>query len=189
MATAKKKTPAKGRATRRNYKAEYEQKQRGRRQAAAIVLFTFGILIAAIAAFRGTNVWLWMHNFLYGLFGITVWVIPAVFIYIAIMATLDKPIGAVKHKLWQSAVLLLLACGLLEICSKTPFMGGGFFDTIAGLFTNGASLKGGGVFSAVIGWPLFVACGKIGSIIIIVLLLFVFVMLLTLSLIHISLWH
>lgn len=47
------------------------------------------------------------------------------------------------------------------------------------MYENATHYKGGGVFSAIFGWPLFAACDKLGAIIIISLLLFAFVMLLT----------
>ncbi len=75
--------------------------------------------------------------------------------------------------------MVALVCGLFEIVKSNPFAGEKFFETIGLLYTNGISLKGGGVFSAVIGWPLYAACGKTGAIIIISLFLFAFIMLLT----------
>lgn len=180
--SAKKKTTTSGTQKNRgksSYKSEYEMHKKSRRQAAAILLFTFGILIACVALIRGTNVWLWFHEALYGLFGFTVWVIPAALLYIAIMATLDKPIGEIHNKLWQTGVLVVLICGLVEICSQTPFAGEDFFAVIGGLFERGVAMQGGGVFAALIGWPLQAACGKIGAIIIISLFLFAAIMLLS----------
>ncbi len=162
-----------------NGKTNYEQRMRSKRQASAIILFTVGILLAAIALISGDNVWNWCHNFLFGLFGATVWVIPVALIYIAVMTTLDKPIGEIRHKLWQTGVLELLICGLAEVCSTDPFWGRDFFDTGVELFAKGKMLQGGGLFSGILGWPLYAACGKTGAVIIISLFLFAFVMLLT----------
>ncbi len=184
MATAKK-APKKKAASKsaapgkRNYKSEYEHYQKSRRQMAAILMFTIGVLLLAIAIIPGTNLWTWLHNAFYGLFGITALVIPAVLIYLAIMAALDKPIGEIHHKIWQAGILVLLICALMEICSKTAFEGSGFFSVLGTLFSKGSKLQGGGFFSSVIGWPLMAACGKTGAIIIISLFLFAFIMLLT----------
>lgn len=192
MATRKKTAPAKKTPPKRsaagdtkkksggsNYKSDYELRRKSRRQVSAILLFTIGILLASVALIPGTNVWLWCHDALYGLFGITVWAIPAALLYIAIMATLDKPIGEIHNKLWQTGILVLLICGLIEICTRQPFAGTDFFSVIGGLFERGKQLEGGGVFAAVVGWPLQAACGKTGAIIIISLFLFAAVMLLT----------
>lgn len=162
-----------------NYKKEYERNQKNRRQISAIVLFTVGILLLSIIAIKGESVWLWLHDFMFGIFVIPAIIIPIALIYIAIMATLDKPIGEISHKVLQSFILVALVCGLVEICSATPFAGENFIKVIENLFIDGTLVKGGGVFSAIIGWPLFLACGKTGAIIIISLLLFTFFMLLT----------
>lgn len=178
--TAKKSTARKGSTTKKSgYKSEYELRKKSRRQSAAILLFTFGILLVAIALIPGTNVWQWCHDALYGLFGAAVWALPAAFLYLAVMSTLDKLVGEIHNKLWQTAMLLALICSLLEINAATPFAGEGFFDVIGGLFSRGVAMEGGGVFSALIGWPLQAACGQVGANIIIVLFLFAAVMLLT----------
>lgn len=184
MATKKtettKKTAAKKRSTgNENHKTAYEQHQKSVRQISAIVMFTVGVLLLAIEIIPGKGVWQWSKDTLYGLFGIAALVIPVALIYIAIMATLDKPIGEIKHKIWQTAVLVALICGLIEIFTKIPFAGKNFWETMITLFDNGKMLKGGGLFSGLFGWPLLAMCGKIGAIIIIVLFLFAFIMLLT----------
>lgn len=173
-----KRAPSK-KSTTKNYKSEYGENQKSQRQISAIILFTVGILLASIVLIKGTNIWEWLHNFFYGIFALPILIIPTALIYIAIMATLDKPIGEVKHKLWQTGVLVALVCGLFEVCTATPYSGDGFFNVLGNLYVDGVALKGGGFFSALIGFPLYAAAGKAGSIIVLTLLLFAFVMLLT----------
>lgn len=173
-----KRAPSKKSAT-KNYKSEYGENQKNQRQISAIILFTVGVLLASITLIKGTNIWEWLHNFLYGIFALPTLIIPTAFIYIAIMTTLDKPIGEIKHKLWQTGVLVALVCGMFEICAMTPYSGDGLFNVLGNLYVDGVALKGGGLFSALIGFPLFAAAGKTGSIIVLTLLLFAFVMLLT----------
>lgn len=179
MATKKTTSKSKKKTANTNYKSVYEQQQKSKRQISAIILFTVGVLIASIAFIPGANVWRWLHNTLFGLFGLPAVLIPVALIYIAIMATLDKPIGQIKHKMWQTGILIALVCGLFEIFQSEPYIGTNFFNTISELFSDGVLLKGGGFFSAVIGWPLFAACGKTGAVIIMILFLFAFIMLLT----------
>ncbi len=171
--------PRKKSSNNASYKTAYEENLKSKRQISAIVLFTIGVLLASIAFIKGSNIWLWLHNFMYGLFGLTAIIIPISLIYIAIMATLDKPIGQIKHKIWQTGVLVALVCGLVEISGNVSFSMGKFTQVIKILYKDGTNLKGGGVLSAVAGWPLYSACGKTGAIIIISLFLFAFTMLLT----------
>ncbi|MEG0570834.1 MAG: DNA translocase FtsK 4TM domain-containing protein, partial [Oscillospiraceae bacterium] len=177
--TTKKNTPSQKHASEPNYKSTYDQHRKMKKQIAAVIMFTAGVLIGAIVLIKGENVWTWIHNFFYGIFGLSAIILPIALIYIAVMATLDKPIGDIKHKIWQTGVLMALFCGLFEICIKTPYVGDNFVDVLGNLFENGVLLKGGGLFSAILGWPLFAACGKAGSITIIILLLFAFIMLLS----------
>lgn len=162
-----------------SYKTAYEQHQKSHRQMVAVVLFAVGVLLLCVELIPGSGVWQWSKSFLYGLFGFAALLLPVALIYIAIMATLDKPIGEIRHKVWQTGVLVTLVCGLVEICSKLPFEGDSFFSVIGLLYTKGGMFQSGGVFSALLGWPLLAMCGKVGAIIIIVLFLFTFFMLLT----------
>lgn len=179
MATTKKPAGKKKAAPATSYKSTYEHHKKSRRQMSAIILFTIGVLLLSIELIPGAGVWMWCKSFLYGLFGFAALLLPVALIYIAIMATLDKPFGEIKHKIWQTGVLITLICGLVEISSKMPYAGENFFAVIKELYTNGGMLKSGGVFSALIGWPLLAMCGKVGAIIIIILFLFAFFMLLT----------
>lgn len=178
-ATRKRTTKSGDKSSGGSYKTAYEQHQKSRRQMTAVVLFVVGVLLLCIELIPGSGVWQWSKTLLYGLFGIAAILLPVALIYIAIMATLDKPIGEIRHKMWQTGVLITLLCGLMEICGKLPFEGDSFFASIGLLFAKGSALQSGGVFSALIGWPLLAMCGKIGAIIILVLFLFTFFMLLT----------
>ena len=175
----KKQTAGKRTQETANYKAEYEKRRQSRRQMNAVLLFTFGILIAAVAFIPGTNFWRWCHDFLLGLCGLTIIAVPVFLIYIAIMTTLDKSAGEIHNKVWQSIVLVVLICSLVEVCQSAPFSGDGFFTVLIRLYDNGTQLTGGGLLSALIGWPLYAGCGRIGAIIILALVLFAFLMLLT----------
>lgn len=129
----------------------------------AVLLFTLGILIAAVALIPGTNFWRWCHDFLLGLSGLTIIAVPVSLIYIAIMATLDKSAGEIHNKVWQSIVLVILICALVEVCQSAPFSGKGFFSVLIRLYDNGVALSGGGLLSAVAGWPLYAGCGRVGA--------------------------
>ena len=107
----------------------------------AVLLFTLGILIAAVALIPGTNFWRWCHDFLLGLSGLTIIAVPVSLIYIAIMATLDKSAGETHNKVWQSIVLVILICALVEVCQSAPFSGKGFFSVLIRLYDNGVALS------------------------------------------------
>lgn len=153
-------------------------------QVTAIVYFALGVLVFFLSIIDGENVWGVCHDVLFGLFGFTGYIIAPLFIYIAICASTDRPIGAVKHKIWQTFLLLVLFSSLLQILCVGSVPGDGFIDKWVGLYEDGVALRGGGIVSGFIGWPLLAACGQTGAGIITGLLIFVFLMILTGTTLH-----
>ncbi len=146
-------------------------------QALAIVLFALGLLVTAFILVPGQNVWAMIKHSLYGFFGIGAFIVPIVIIYISIRMAMGKMYGKLKHKVWQSFVLVALVCALIQIISVGKYSGQTFIEVIKNLFEAGKNINGGGVYSALIGWPLLVAFGRVGTIIFIALFMFVFILL------------
>ncbi|MDF2568248.1 MAG: ftsK [Oscillospiraceae bacterium] len=179
--SSSKKSTNKGKsATSPSYNAKKaEEKEKSSRQLWAVILFVVGIFLFALCFIKGQNIWSFLRDILYGTFGATAVSLPIIILYMAIMYTLDKPIGSIKHKLWQSGVLVALLCGAIQIFTVGEVIGEHFIAKILNLFEAGKHYQGGGLAGAVIGWPLMSASGRTGAKIIIVLLIFLFVMLLT----------
>ena len=128
---------------------------------------------------EGQAAWLSLHEFVRGLFGVGVFLVPVVFIYAAIMIACDKSGAAVAGKVIQGFVLILLICGITHI-----FIFGNdeilpINELSKQLYDNGTNLMGGGFASIVIGVPLLALFGNVGASIIVIILTFAFVMLLT----------
>ncbi|WP_286174864.1 FtsK/SpoIIIE family DNA translocase [Harryflintia acetispora] len=173
---AARKTPAQKAAETRKQKQEMS---RAKQQVCAIVLFAIGIFLGALSVIEGDNFWRVLHDTLYGLFGFAGILIAPAFIYIAVMATLDKPIGKLGHKVWQSVALIVLVSTAVQIFSYGPLKEQGLWNKIKELFAQGVLLNGGGLVSGLIGQPLVSLCGESGAKVIVVLLIFVFVMIFT----------
>ena len=71
--------------------------------------------------------------------GFSAVLIGPLFIYIAIMATLDKPMGSIGSKVWQSAVLVLLISSAIQIFAG-PLEESGLWGSIVRLFQDGVML-------------------------------------------------
>lgn len=145
----------------------------------SVVLFSSGILIFLMSIIEGQAAWLSLHEFVRGLFGVGVFLVPVVFIYAAIMIACDKSGAAVAGKVIQGFVLILLICGITHI-----FIFGNdeilpINELSKQLYDNGINLIGGGFASIVIGVPLLALFGNVGASIIVIILTFAFVMLLT----------
>ena len=180
-AAAKKKSTAAKKGSGRQTAAQKrraEEQARSRRQLWAVILFAAGIFFLAVALIPGQGFWNWLHTFCFGLFGWCAYLIAPALIYIAVMAAMDKPIGALGHKVWQTFVLVALICGAAQIFAKTPIEGENFVEKAAYLYESGTKLKGGGLAAGLIGIPLL-SFGKTPAAVTIFLFIFTFLMLIT----------
>lgn len=180
-AAAKKKSTAAKKGSGRQTAAQKrraEEQARSRRQLWAVILFAAGIFFLAVALIPGQGFWNWLHTFCFGLFGWCAYLIAPALIYIAVMAAMDKPIGALGHKVWQTFVLVALICGAAQIFAKTPIEGENFVEKAAYLYESGTKLKGGGLAAGLIGIPLL-SFGKTPAAVTILLFIFTFLMLIT----------
>ena len=130
-------------------------------------------------SFQVTNLWLWAHNVILGLFGSWALLWPVLMIYVAIITAMEKPRGSISGKIWMTVVVIVLFCTTGFIFGARDIPDGlNFFQYIAYLYTQNAG-TGGGVVGGLLGTPLISGTGEVGSRIIVALLLFVAVMILT----------
>ncbi|WP_312641575.1 DNA translocase FtsK [Hydrogenoanaerobacterium sp.] len=163
-------------------KARQEAQARYQKQLCALGLFAAGIFLFAVCIVEGQNFWTTLHNSLFGLFGWCAFLLPASLIYIAVLATMDK--GNIKHKLWQTGVLILLLCGITHAFAMGDFESAGLWDSIVYLFESGIELRGGGLFAGVIGVPFTALFGATGAKVTMIILIFVFLMIITGTTLH-----
>ena len=159
-------------------KSSKPAKKQSGNQAWSIILFACGILLFLLALVEGESAWFFIHNLLFGLFGASAFILPAVVIYAAFMVALDKSGKAVAGKVIEGFVLVLLASAVVQIIFVGNVDGKNFLDKLIKLYKDGSELNGGGLFSALLGWPLLALFQKTGATIIVLLLSFVVIMLL-----------
>ncbi|MEG1632078.1 MAG: DNA translocase FtsK [Hydrogenoanaerobacterium sp.] len=162
--------------------AAYEAKSRWHKQLYALSLFAAGIFIFAVCVVEGKHFWTSMHRAMFGLFGWCAFLVPVAFVAIAVLTTMEK--CSLKHKLWQSAVLIALLCGVTHVFAMPGFEAKGFTKTIVLLFESGTKLLGGGVFAGFFGVPFLALFGDIGAKFTLILLIFVFLMVITRTTLH-----
>ena len=148
-------------------------------QAVAVVLFAAAILLLCLVIIPGASLWGWIHTFILGLFGVCAYFIPLITAYIAFICTLEKPVGSVSGKLFQCVLLMIMLCSAVHVFFSAVSPELGYFSTLGRAYTAGCSVKGGGFFGAVLGYPMERLFTDIGAKIIICLLIFVFLMLIT----------
>lgn len=177
--TTRRPAASKKTAAKRPTKAQLEEMRKHRQQLWAVVLFAMGILFAALTLFSGQNVWKFCHDAMFGLFGACAFLIAPLMIYIAVLASLDRPFHAIGMKVIQAFLLLILISSAIQIFGSVEITGATFFEKVASLYTNGIKLKGGGVAAGLVAWPLSALFGNLGAGITVVLLIFVFLMIFT----------
>lgn len=148
-----------------------------KRQVVAIVLFALSVFLLCVILIPGENVWNALHNFFFGVFGVTAFVYPIILGITAVLFALDKCYGSVSAKIVEASVLSVFISAAVDIFggkSEMPFA-----EYIQVAYKSGMELKSGGFIGALIGRPIVNLFGKTGAVITIILLMFVLLMLIS----------
>lgn len=172
MATKKRKT------TKRKSQKQTKQSVAAQRQLYSVIGFAVAIFLLCVVFIKGENVWLWLHNFVFGLFGITAYAVPFFVGIVSVFVSMEKLTNTTIAKLVEGGVLIALIGAAIDIFAKhTPNIS--FWLHLGRAYTNGISLKSGGFIGALIGQPIYLLFGKTGAAITVILLMFVLLMILT----------
>lgn len=174
--TTKKSTTKKSTKTSKAAKA---QEASARRQLYAIMFFALGVIFTALVLVEGESLWQWMHYTVFGLFGWCAYLIGPVFIYLAVMNTMEKPTFSTEAQGWESLVLVLLLSGITTVFTQGMELSGGVFTKIGQLFNYGKELVGGGVLSIIFGVSGIALLGKTAAAIVGIVLIIVVLLLIT----------
>lgn len=178
-----KKSPARKPAAKKTApKNEPVKAKQQHNQLAAIVLFSVSLLLLCLLFIPGEAVWGGLRSLMFGLFGLTAYLIPVVLIYIAVMATLNKLDLQVGYKVGEAALLIVLIASAIHIFR---FIGeADYVDDIKNAYfeyIDTGSTVGSGAVGAMIGGLILLITGssKGAAIAIIIVLLFLALMLVT----------
>ena len=167
----------KRRSTTANSAATTKAVNNAKRQVVSIVLFALAVFMMCIILIPGENVWNALHNFLFGVFGVTAFVYPIILGVTAVLFALDKCYGSASAKIVEASILSVFISAAVDIFGgKNGIV---FAEYIKTAYTNGMQLKSGGFIGALIGRPLVGMFGKTGAAITIILLMFVLLMLIS----------
>ena len=150
-----------------------------KKQLNAIIFFALGIIFTALAFIPGESLWESLHNMTRGLFGWCAYLIGPVFIYLAVMNTLEKTAFSTTAQGIGSAVLVLLLSGVTTVLNEGIELSGSVFDKIGALYNYGKELIGGGVISIVCGLTFIALMGRIAAAIVSFVLIALVLMLIT----------
>lgn len=150
----------------------------GRRQLMSVIWFAVAVFLLCIVFIKGQNVWLAIHNAIFGVFGVTAYFYPFLLGTVAVLFAMDKVGGSINAKIIESGVLVILIGAAVDIFVKHD-ESLTFWQHLAAAYHSGANLKSGGFLGALVGHPLYLAFGKTGAAVTVILLIFVFAMIIT----------
>lgn len=146
-------------------------------QLLSVIWFAVAVLLLFIVFIKGENFWTKIHNFIFGIFGITAFFYPFLLGFVAVISAMDKMASSIKAKIIEANIIVVLIGSCVDIFSAHT--ADTFWQHLSAAYTAGISLKSGGFLGALVGQPIFLAFGKTGAAITVILLIFVLVMILT----------
>ena len=161
----------------RSTKKTKEQTNTAKRQLLSVIWFAVSVFFLCVVFIKGQNLWLGLHNIIFGVFGVTAYFYPFLLGFVAIMYAVDKIKGSFTVKIAEATALAVLIGAAVDIFSAHPKIG--FWEQLVKGYTDGVALKSGGFLGALIGEPIYLAFGKTGAAITVILLIFVLLMLVT----------
>lgn len=148
----------------------------------AIILLALSVLSFCLLFIKGNFVWSFISNSIYGIFGGSAVLISVSLLYIAIMTAKEKEVHRLKAKVGFCALTVFLVCTLWYIFSG--YQRGNYFVELGHEFMagfNGDSFvsRGGGLFGALLGYPMSYGLGNTISVILLILLILVLLLIIT----------
>ena len=169
-------------ATATEIKKEREQQNAqpttGGGQLKAILLFALAVLMLFLVIIEGKSLWNMLHSFLFGLFGISVYLLPFFLGFVAIVSAMGKMSSAVTVKTVEASLLVVFLSAAIDVFSEHS-INQGFGEHLSAAYNRGVQGGGGGFLGALIGEPLNMLCGTAGAGVIVCLVIFVLFMMLT----------
>ena len=150
----------------------------GNRQLHSVIWFAVAVFLLCVVFIKGQNIWTFIHNFIFGIFGVTAYFYPFLLGFIAVMFATDKMGNSIKAKLIEGSAIVILIGSVIDVfTTKNPDLP--FWEHLTNAYENGILLKNGGFLGALLGKPIYLAFGKTGAAITLILLIFVLLMILT----------
>ena len=104
--------------TRTTKKESVENENTLNRQRIAIIFAAVSAVLFAVTLIPGESAWLAIHNLSFRIFGMCMFVIPVVFLYLAVVYAKNNSIGSAVANLAGGGLFAVVACMLIHIISK-----------------------------------------------------------------------
>jgi len=148
------------------------------RQRTAIVLLGIALIFLAATLIKGEHIWLVIHNFFFGLFGVTAFVWPLMLIYLAIVIATNRSMLSAKGNIIGASSFVVLLAGIIHVFSDASDVGniGAQIQYVWGMRDDILTSRGGVVGALFGGLPAMLFGKTAAAIVLIVLLIVVFML-------------
>lgn len=150
------------------------------RQKTAIILGGIAVLFLAATLIKGEHLWLGIHNFIFGLFGITAFAWPLMLLYVTVVIASDRSMISVRSNIIGASLFVLLLSGFVHLISDASKIDG-FGEQIAAVWEmrDRVTLSSGGITGVIFGGLPEMLFGKVAAIIVVLVLMIVVFMIVT----------
>ncbi|MBQ0110925.1 MAG: DNA translocase FtsK 4TM domain-containing protein [Oscillospiraceae bacterium] len=178
---AQKKAPKKSNTAtgiRNSEKENYKNAVMGKKNAVkAIILFAVSVLTLFLVVIQGENVWLAVHNFIFGIFGFCAFFLPFFLFGMSLLLAFNRQHSSLTPRLIECGGVVLSLCFIIDVFAGDPQMATDYINYLVQAYDNGKNIIGGGWLGGVIGYPLQLAVGDACAAIILILVMFILLML------------
>ena len=150
------------------------------RQRPAIILLSIAVILLAATLIKGEHLWLGLHNFIFGLFGVTAFAWPLMLIYLAIIIASNKSMMSARSNIIGASLFVLILSGIVHLFSPSSEIG-----ELAAQFLEVWSMRdmvtiaSGGITGVIFGGIPRMLFGKAAAAIVLIVLLIVVFMFVT----------
>ncbi len=156
-----------------------EQQPHAARQRTAILLLGSALFLFFVAAIEGQRVWFELHQAMFGLFGVCAWAVPAILVALAVVFTINKPLGSMRSEFIFAGLFVVILAGIVHVgFNDAAYLESTSFGAqIRDAWESDSPARSGGVLGVLVGNSIASMFGKVPAMITMILMLFVFFML------------
>lgn len=150
------------------------------RQRTAIILLGIAVLFLAATLIKGEHLWLGIHNFIFGLFGITAFAWPLMLIYLAVVIASNRSMMSARSNIIGASLFVLILSGIVHLFSPSSDIGelSAQFEQVWAM-RDMVTIASGGVTGVIFGGVSRLLFGKVAAAIVLIVLLIVVFMFVT----------
>ncbi len=131
----------------------------------AILYGALAVLFVIMIFVKGENIWPYIRGFFFGVLGFSIFLVPVIFGYLALVTEKKKEVQHFKSKVFLSVLIVFFVGALIYILWGAEFNDGNFFECLGKLYLQSADIThymtfASGMLGGIIGYPLVAMCGK-----------------------------